>query len=259
MSSLYISDDTLQYTSPIQLANTLWADTDWIAEEAFNGLRTLITSYPKNNTLFVAKKCCNGYGLGKSLTNNLQHLKELSLYEKLGDCALDCVLIHDHKEYLLPLFDMGSLGADNLNYEHGPFKVVLIDILKFKGVDIRNEPWKVRRVYLEDAYRKINSPCVLLAEAVNMGKREFFEQISASGSKGVVLKHTEAVYKPGYTREFLEVRSNSRQSKNVTIQEGFKFAPVMGGQKSTGSFDFDTYLAMQTLDQPHNIKKLLDS
>lgn len=259
MSSLYISDDKLQYTSPIQLANTLWSDINWIVEEAFNGLRTLITSYPQNNSIFVSKKCCNGYSLGKALTNNLQHLKDLPLFEKLGYCELDCVLIHEHKDYLLSLFDIGSLGADNLNYEHGPFKVVLIDILKFKGVDIRNEPWKVRRVYLEDTYRKIDSPHVLLAEAVNSSKREFFEQISTLGSKGMVLKNTEALYRPGYSREFLEVRSNNRVFKNATIQEGFKFAPVVGGQSVTSGFDFNTYLAMQALDRKENISKLLGS
>lgn len=258
MPSLYTSNDHLQFASPIQLANSLWNDNEWIAEELFSGYRALITSGQGCNSIFLSKKCCNGYGLGKVLTNNFLHIRDLPIFKTEGHCELDCTIVSNQKPDLEQIFDMGPLGAEKLNEKHDLFKVVLLDILTFKGIDVRGEPWKVRRIYLEDIHKKLESPHVLLSEAVSSCKRSFFDVLSASGSKGVVLKNTEYPYQNGMSRCFLEARSSTCAGfKNVTLQDGFIFSPVVSSQANSKSFDFDTYLAMQALDKKENIDKLL--
>jgi len=257
LSNLYISDNSLQYSCPIQLATELWADPEWVAEELFSGYRAKLTSSADGNSLFVARKSCNGASLGKVLTNNFLHIKSLPVHKTLGDCEFDCVVVSSQKSDMETIFDVGPLGADNLNYAHGMFRLVLVDILKFKGVVLKEEPWRIRRVYLEDAFRKIGSPYVLLSESVSEHKRDFFNVLSTQGSKGIIFKNTYSIYHGGIGRDFLEARSLvSAGFKNVTLRDGFKFSP-MSRNTAEGKFDFDVYLALQALDKKENIDKLL--
>jgi hypothetical protein len=190
------------------------------------------------------------------------YIKELNLFKNFGLCELDCIVVSSPKSILDPIFDMGPLGAEKLNDTYGPFKLVLLDILKFKGAVVAGDPWKTRRVYLEDVYRKLNSPHVLLSESIRGCKRDFFDAVSAAGSKGVVFKYIDAPYTGGISRHFLEARSSVCSGfKNVTLSGGFKFSPVLSSQDTSDGkshdFDFDTYLAIQALETPENIKKLL--
>ncbi|VVB50663.1 ATP dependent DNA ligase domain protein [uncultured archaeon] len=259
MSYLYVSDSALQYAYPIQLVNDLWQDPEWVAEELLSGYRAVLSSMADGNSLFVSKKCCNGTSLGKNLTNNFLHIKNIPIHKLLGDCVFDCVIVSDQKQSMEPLFDLGPLGAENLNFSHGMFKLVLVDIMKFKGVILKDEPWKIRRVYLEDSFRKINSPFVKLIESVSQYKRDFFNSLDEDGSKGIVFKNIESKYQEGLTRNFLEARSNARAGfKNVTLSKSFRFVPK-ALESEAKSFDFDVYLALQALDRPENIKKLLES
>lgn len=229
-----------------------------MAEELFSGYRAVLSSGASGNSLFVSKKCCNGTSLGKNLTNNFLHVKTIPIFSRLGDCTFDCIVVASNKLAMEPLFDLGPLGAENLNFSQGMFKLVLLDVLKFKGVALNDEPWKVRRVYLEDAYRKIGSPFILLPEAVSQHKRDFFNNLEELGSKGIVFKDIEAPYRGGYGRSSLEARSRIRGGsfKNVTLDKSFRFVPK-ALESATKSFDFDVYMALQVLDKKENLDKLL--
>jgi hypothetical protein len=231
-----------------------------VVEELFSGYRCKLSASPDSVSLFVSKKRCNGHSLGKELVNNFLHIRDLPVFKKLGYCELDCIAVSNQKADLESIFDIGPLGAERLNDSLGGIKIVLLDIMRFKGVDIKDEPWKARRIYLEDAHKKLGSTNVLLSESVSLCKRDFFETLSALGSKGIVFKNIESVYRGGLGRDFLEARSSLQTGfENASLREGFSFCPVVSGHGAGQGFDFDTYLAMQALDSPENVQKLLDS
>lgn len=243
---LFVSDGTLQYANIFPAANTIWNDPEYVAEEWFSGYRTLLKAEQDYNSLFVSKKCCNGFSLGKVLTNNLQAFKTIPIFDLYGDCLIDCIVYNPNrtKEEIASLFEVGAIGAE----KYGPFSVILLDVLRIKGVDIRNKPWKERRVYLQDMYTVYKAKNLFIPESVTENKKEFF---NTRQSKGVVLKNVNAAYEGGINKNFLRVRSG--------VQAGFKnqaFATSFAPVKKENEFDMDVFMAIQALDSPENIKKL---
>jgi len=247
---LFVSDDTLQYANIFPPANTIWGDPDYIAEEWFTGYRAILKSEQDLNTLFVSKKCCNGFSLGKVLTNNLQAFKTIPIFDLYGDCLIDCIIYNPNKtkEEISNIFEVGAIGAE----KYGPFYIILLDVLRVKGVDIRNKPWKERRIYLQDIYSVFKAKNLFIPESVIENKKDFYASITSLGAKGVVLKNVNAPYEGGINKNFLRIRSN--------IQSGFKNKSFLTGtippKKDILEFDMDVFMAIQALDSPENIKKL---
>ncbi len=246
---LFVSDDTLQYANIFPQVNLIWEDPEWIAEEWFTGYRTILKSESESNNLFVSKKCCNGFSLGKNLTNNLLPFKTIPVYDMFGGCLLDCLLLSNRgKEGIVDLFEVGSLGAEKL----GPFSLILLDVLKFRDADIRNEPWKNRRVYLEEIYSVFKAPNLFIPEVVKENKKNFFNSLINLGSKGVILKNVNAPYSGGMNKNFLRIKSGvlCGHKNNALLKS---FTP---DKKDNLQFDFDTYLAIHALSNLENINKL---
>ena len=248
--SLYITDNNLQYANFFPPANTCWGDSEYAVEQWFTGYRTLLKSQKDFNTLFVSKKCCNSISLGMFLTNNLQAFKTIPIFDLFGDCLIDCIVYNPNKpkEEIALIFDVGALGAE----KYGPFSIILLDILRFKGVDIRNKPWKERRIYLQDVYSVFKAENLFIPEAVTENKKEFYKSITSFGAKGVVLKNVNAPYESGINKNFLRIRSE--------VQNGFKnksfLTSFVPPKKEDSEFDMDLLLTISALDSPENIRKL---
>lgn len=246
---LFVSDGTLQYANIFPAANTIWNDPEYVAEQWFTGYRTLLKSEQDYNSLFVSKKCCNGFSLGKVLTNNLQAFKTIPIFDLYGDCLIDCIVFNPNKtkEEIANLFEVGAIGAERF----GPFFIILLDVLKVKGVDIRDKPWKERRVYLQDIYTVYKAKNLFIPNAVGENKKDFYNNLLASKAKGIVFKNINAPYQSGINKNFLRVRSG--------VQSGFKnqeFLTSFTAPKKDNEFDMDVFMALQALDLPENIKKL---
>lgn len=246
---LFVSDETLQYANIFPQANTIWNDPEYVAEEWFTGYRTILKSEQDFNTLFVSKKCCNGFSLGKVMTNNLQAFKTIPIFDLYGDCLIDCIIFNPNKskDEIANLFEVGAIGAEKF----GPFSIILLDILKVKGVDIRSKPWKERRVYLQDIYSVYKAKNLFIPESVSENKKDFYASLVSLGAKGVVLKNINAPYERGINKNFLRIRSG--------VQKGFKnksFLTSFTPPKRDNEFDIDVFMAIQALDLPENIKKL---
>jgi ATP-dependent DNA ligase len=153
---------------------------------------------------------------------------------------------------MLDLFDMGALGAEKFSKS---FKLILLDVLMFKGVDTRQNSWSTRRVYLEDIKCSLAIQNVLIPNSIVDFKKDFFKQLVLSSSRGVVLKDTNSTYIGGINKNFLEIKVNTRSNKNVTLQDDW----VSVKREAAANFDFDTYLAVSALSDKDNLKKITET
>ncbi len=252
MPQQYTSSSNIQFCSPIPEINFLWSDNDWIVEESLTGYRCIFSIEKSQNTLFTVKKQCGAFGLGKNLSFNFEVLKNMPLYAKLGHCTFDAVLVSANKKDLDSLFDIGGVGSEKLLDRVG-FKLILVDVLMYAGVDLSSDEWSIRRTYLKECLGKINSPYIGLSEAISTRKQEFYDALKAKGSKGVIFKNVNGLYRPGITRNFLEIVSTDKGGfKNATLDSTWE----PWDKESAEGFDFNHYLAVQGLNTPENLKKL---
>jgi len=114
----------------------------------------------------------------------------------LDGTALDCegITSSDRTEDAKSVYGRESPGED-----YKDAKLVLFDCLKYKGKNLMGLPFRVRRQYLEKAYKILKDlgiP-VVLEKFLHNGKVKIFKDIVRSGGEGVVLKNLESQYHPG--------------------------------------------------------------
>jgi bifunctional non-homologous end joining protein LigD len=114
----------------------------------------------------------------------------------LDGTVLDCegVTPSDRTEDAKSVF-----GRESPSKDHMDAKLVLFDCLTYKGKSLINLPFRVRREYLEKAYRilKDSGLNVVLEKLSHKGKTQQFEDILKRGGEGIVVKQIESRYYPG--------------------------------------------------------------
>jgi ATP-dependent DNA ligase len=114
----------------------------------------------------------------------------------LDGTVLDCegVTPSDRTEDAKSVYGRTSPSKDYMDA-----KLVLFDCLKYKGESLINMPFRVRREYLEKAYRILKDSRfnVVLEKLSHRGKVQQFEDILKQGGEGIVVKQIESKYYPG--------------------------------------------------------------
>lgn len=238
-----------QLPDKIQAANLLWDDKSWICEEMFSGHRCLFSLYSNTNLLSIFNWKMYGEKL-QDISNYFPFFKDV----KVGiNAEIDVVLVPPFKEnktYLNILFSNGPLGAEKIQINRGKPKLVLVDVLSYKNIDLREMAWGARRVYLEALFNDIKplfdgiGAEVVLSHTITDAKRSFFDWIGQNNGKGIVFKNKNAHYVGGLNRDFLEVCNSKWNMENVSLKNVWS-----GPAKETSEFNFDEYLAIKVLEK----------
>lgn len=237
-----------QLPEKLQVANMLWDDASWSCEEVFSGYRCLLSMSPTTNNLSIFNWKMYGEKL-QDISNYFPGFKDVKtdIYAEV-----DVVLVppdNENKTYLNTLFSNGPLGAEKIQSIRGKPKLVLVDLLSYKNTDLKGMGWGTRRVYLEALFNDVkplfeaSGASVCLPKSVSEDKRKFFDWITRNGGKGVVLKDRHSSYVGGYGRNYLEVANLKWRSTNVSLTNDW-----VEEVKDKVNFDFDTYLALKSLD-----------
>jgi ATP-dependent DNA ligase len=208
----------------------LWSDPNYVAEEKIRGVQTIIKIDKKGRARFFSRH-------GKEQTARLQK-SLLRFPKKFRDSALVGELYHPgpkFREYGDESFLVGLLNAKpekarKLRRDYGPVQLKLFDIYRYQGQDLIKEetPYIYRKGLLEGTK-------VPLVQTTQRRKRKFFEEITAKGAEGVVLKDLRAPYnknifkiKPRqkYIYEALEIVPSETHPWAASIVYGTNNRPV---------------------------------
>lgn len=169
------------------------------------------------------------------------------------NAEIDAILIppgNENKTYLNTLFANGPMGAEKIQDKRGKPKIVLVDILSYKNIDLKAMGYGARRIYLEALFNDIkpvfeaSGADIRLSQSISEDKRKFFDWITQHNGKGIVLKNRHSHYVSGIGRDSLEVRNTRWQNENISLTNEW-----VEETKDKNIFDFDEYLAIQALDK----------
>jgi hypothetical protein len=125
---------------------------------------------------------------------------------------------------------------------------MLIDIREYKGYNLINEPWWVRRAILEHVYWNYiadidHEGYIVLPEILTGDPNEEFSRIVRRGGEGVIFKRTDALYIPGkkpannwvkgkkkITYDVVMTGLNAGTGKNADIFGSIEFGHYVDGK-----------------------------
>lgn len=125
---------------------------------------------------------------------------------------------------------------------------ILIDIREYKGHNLINEPWWVRRAILEHVYFNYIADIdtenyIVLPQILDGDPNEEFSKIVSRGGEGVIFKRTDALYIPGkkpannwvkgkkkITYDVVMMGLNAGTGKNANIFGSIRFGHYVDGK-----------------------------
>lgn len=125
---------------------------------------------------------------------------------------------------------------------------ILIDIREYKGYNLVNEPYWVRRAILEHVYWNYisiwdHNGYIVLPEILTGDPNEEFGKIVSRGGEGVIFKRTDALYIPGkkpannwvkgkkkITYDVVMMGLNAGTGKNASIFGSIRFGHYIDGK-----------------------------
>lgn len=201
---------------------------DWVAEEKYDGVRVVIRV-----TAYATGRSSSGvtaYTRPKRSTGNMDvrllpmHLtKQLAL---LPDGVYDGELL------------AGDTATDvtRTDLEHER-RVVLFDILELRGISLRGDAYKSRRLDLESVYLRVNADPKVMTTSSSVRVRSMDDvarltkTIWKTGGEGLILKRMSAPYQSKRSPDFIKVK---RVSHAVLTVVGFE--PSRGTVMGRGDF-----------------------
>jgi len=225
----------------------------YIVEEKYDGY-----SYINDKGKFFSKRLSQAKGnegMPIEKTNHIPHISDI-LKNTFDLCGCDL-----HGELYIP----GGISDDVTKIlgctedkaqkrciqtfeTYGINKMIhymLIDIRKFNGINITNEPYYIRRAILEYVYTTYikpydNNKYIQLAEILHGDPRDEFKRIVNSGGEGIIIKRTDAFYIPGKKPINNWIKGKKQITLDVIITG---FNDGTGKNKSLfGSFEFGLYI-----------------
>lgn len=195
----------------------------WIVEKKFDGTRLLMHITSEGQRL-TTRRISEKTGKLMERSNNAPHFRDLDLKELEGT-VLD-------GEGLAPV-EEDTMGATQSiigsspekswmrQEEIGLLEYHVFDIVKYKGKDLRNLPYKERHTILSavliDIWKKYPKCQIIETAQVHIGKKEFYKSEIARGQEGVMVKSQDSVY--GDIHGLIKVKSFIRFTMLIT---GFK-------------------------------------
>ena len=182
-------------------ADTILSERHTILEPKLDGVRGIIHCHPKDGIIVLSRNK-NKAGEYSQFQNNIPHIRDhqtLKALSKEGYTILDC-------EVLAPVDDdtlgntmsiIGALPAKAIEVQQkiGLAYLTLFDVVRFKGTDVSEEPWRKRRKLLEtiptDEFLK-HIPYYTRSSVDS--RRKLAKELIQKGYEGVVLKDPYATY-----------------------------------------------------------------
>ena len=225
----------------------------YMVEEKYDGY-----SYINDCGRFFSKRLSQAKGSENEPIEKTGHLPHLSLILERVYEACECDL---HGELYVPggisddvtkilgcTEDEAVRRTSKIMFEYGFGKALhyrLIDIRKFRGRDITDEPYYIRRMLLEYIYHRYIEPLdefkfISLAEILHGDPQEEFRHIVHSGGEGIIMKRTSALYIPGKKPADNWIKGKKKITIDVII---IGFNDGTGKNKSLfGSIEFGLYI-----------------
>ena len=139
---------------------------------------------------------------GCEKTDNYPHIRDFFMHMNMPNIILDGEINYPGKtsQYVTRVTGAGSDMACAFQEDNGYVHYTMWDILRTpKGTWLLDKTYRERRAILEQFYDRFIKGSSLeqyihLTERRTSGKKEFYEEIIASGREGVVLKKVDSFY-----------------------------------------------------------------
>ena len=193
--------------------NSLLLSEDYAAEEKIDGCHYLMFGCRFFSTEGVEK------------TDNYPHLRDFFMSQQFPNLILDGEINYPGKTSQYVTRATGA-GADNsvaFQEENGFVHYTLWDILRTpKGTWLLNKPYHERRSILEQYYNRFIKGSSLeeyikLVDRRTSGKKEFYEEIIASGREGVVLKQLDSPYFMNTKKKWVWMKIKQKDTADLFI------------------------------------------
>ena len=180
------------------LSRTLnYSDLDWIEDdrylvvaEKYDGFRELMYIDEQGVVTLVARS-------GADHSAAVPHLTG-TLIPTLADTIIDGEGVGPggRIESTKSVFGSGVDHALAYQAAHGQATYVAFDILRYRGLDLVDYPFETRMKFLHVAMPWL--PERVIAETVELAnKKAFYDQVTARGGEGIMVKHLKMTYSPG--------------------------------------------------------------
>jgi len=171
---------------------------DWIFETKFDGYRLIVACDGRAVRCFTRS--------GKDWTDRMPVIADALGGLGLKKTVLDGELVVTNAD---GLSDFGALQAA-LKQAPQRLSLVLFDILRQGGKDLRKLPLKQRKKRLEKALGKPRRPLHLADYTAGSGSR-IAAAACRQGLEGIIAKRADAAYKPRRTRDWLKIKCVRQQ------------------------------------------------
>jgi ATP-dependent DNA ligase len=227
----------------------VYSGVQYVAEEKFDGY-----SYLNNEGRFFSKRLSEAKGSeGQPVekTGHMIHLAAIlkTVYEKVG-CDLHGEVfvpggISDDVTRILGCNEDEAIRRQWDDPNAPKLHYMLIDIRKYKGQLLINEPYYVRRALLDYTFNRYIGPYnqngfIHIAPILPPDPEGEFRRIVLSGGEGIIMKRTTALYVPGKKPANNWVKGKKKITLDVVITG---YNDGTGKNKSLfGSIEFGLYV-----------------
>lgn len=193
--------------------NQLLLSDEYDAEEKIDGCHYLMFGCRFFSTEGVEK------------TNNYPHLRDFFMRQQLPNLILDGEINYPDRtsQYVTRATGAGPDNAISFQEANGYVHYALWDILRTpKGTWLLNKPYRERRAILEQYYNRFIkgtslAQFIFLVERRTSSKKEFYEDIIASGREGIVLKQINSFYLMGQKKKWAWMKMKQKDTGDLFI------------------------------------------
>ena len=184
-------------------------DTNNYVEEKFDGTRALVYFFEDYARVF-SRRVSKKTGFYVENTDSVPQIRDIET--TLCDTILDGEMFIPEQGFQV------SSAVMNCKYDKAierqeelGFQVFhAFDILFYKGIDLRDKPLHLRKVYLRIAIAEINSPyvvCVDYFTCKGVESKQYYLDIVSRGGEGVIIKPKDGLYLHKRGWEYSKIKS----------------------------------------------------
>ena len=178
-------------------------------EEKFDGTRALVYFFEDYARVF-SRRISKKTGFYVENTDSVPHIRDIET--TLCDTILDGEMFIPSQGFQV------SSAVMNCKYDKAierqeelGFQVFhAFDILFYKGIDLRDKPLRLRKVYLRIAIAEISSPyivCVDYFTCKGVESKQYYLDIVSRGGEGVIIKPKDGLYLHKRGWEYSKIKS----------------------------------------------------
>jgi ATP-dependent DNA ligase len=223
-SATHIEYDNFDY---LWLDKYYMNDEKYIAEKKLDGSRYLL--YLEEKSRLLSRRISTVTKTYVDKTDNCPHLTT-NIPEIFWGTILDGEVTHPHREKsdeTTSIMGCDPATAVEKQKQIGWLKYTAYDILKYKGVDIRNQPLNIRKAYLKKFIAELNSllPIIEHTSYPASQSKQLYENIISNDGEGIMLKDLLAPYGQGWYKVKKSITQDVfvigyKKTKSFTVRFG---------------------------------------